>query len=140
MLYLWELNLKVIPVKYERELTHRVTKKLRRMRKLLETKQESHQRNKHLVCKTLAAIFEMDKVGTQINGPQRTRKQMTMHKVLHPRVDIDKTLYISRNEGGERLVNIEDSVDASVQGLEDYIKRAVRNSTDIIMIIRTTRK
>ncbi len=51
---------------------------------------------------------------------QRTRKLMTMHKALHPRDDIDR-LYESRKEGGRGLSSIEDSVDASIQRLEDYI-------------------
>ena len=51
---------------------------------------------------------------------QRTRKLMTMHKALHQRDGIDR-LYVSRKEGGRGLTNIEDSVDASVQRLENYI-------------------
>ena len=50
---------------------------------------------------------------------QRTRKLMTMHKALHPRDDVDR-LYVSR-KGGRGLVSIEDSIDASIQRLEDYI-------------------
>ena len=53
---------------------------------------------------------------------QRTRKLMTMHKVLHPRDDVD-ILYVSRKEGGRRLVSIEDSGDESIQRLEDYIQK-----------------
>ena len=41
---------------------------------------------------------------------QWTRKQMTMHKTLHPRDDVDR-LYVSRKEGGVGLVNIEDSIE-----------------------------
>ena len=46
---------------------------------------------------------------------------MTMHKALHPRDDVDR-LYVSRKEGGRELASIEDSVDASIQRLEDYIE------------------
>ena len=67
---------------------------------------------------------------------QRTRKLMTMHKALHPRDDVDR-LYASRKDGGRGLANIEDSVDASIQRLEDYIEKherglitAIRNNTD----------
>ena len=42
-----------------------------------------------------------------------------MHKALHPRDDVNR-LYVSRKEGGRGLASIEDSVDASVQRLEDY--------------------
>ena len=56
----------------------------------------------------------------QIN--QRTRKLMTMHKVLYPRNDVDR-LYVSRKEGRRGLVSIEDNVDASIQRLGDYIEK-----------------
>ena len=45
-----------------------------------------------------------------------------MHKALHPRDDVDK-LYVSRKEGGRGHASIEDSVDASIQRLEDYIQK-----------------
>ena len=45
-----------------------------------------------------------------------------MHKALHPRDDIDR-LYISRKEGGRGLASIEDSVNAWIQRLEDYIQK-----------------
>ena len=61
---------------------------------------------------------------------------MTMHKALHPRDDVDR-LYVQRKEGGRWLASIEDSVDASIQRLEDYIEKherglitAIRNDTD----------
>ena len=55
-----------------------------------------------------------------------------MLKALRPRDDVDR-LYVSRKEGGRGLTSIEDSVDASIQRLEDFIgKRGVR-------LIRTTR-
>ena len=53
---------------------------------------------------------------------QRTRKQMTMHKALHPRNDGDR-LYVSRKEGGRGFTSIENCVDASIQRLEDYIEK-----------------
>ena len=66
---------------------------------------------------------------------QRTRKLMTMHKALHPGDDVDR-LYVSR-KGGRGFASIEDSVDASMQRLEDYIEKhegglitAIRNDTD----------
>ena len=43
---------------------------------------------------------------------QITRKLMTLHKALHPRVDIDTP----RKEKGS-LISIEDCLDASIQGL-----------------------
>ena len=48
---------------------------------------------------------------------------MIMHKALHHRDDIDR-LYVSRKEGGRGPASIEDSVDASILRLEDYIENA----------------
>ena len=59
-----------------------------------------------------------------------------MHKTLHPRDDVDR-LYVPGKEGGRGLASIEDSVDTSIQRLEDYIEKhereliaAIRNNTD----------
>ena len=69
---------------------------------------------------------------------------MTMHKVLRPRDDVDR-LYVPRKEGGRGLPSIEDSVDASIQRLEDYIEKrgerlitSTRNNTDKTRTNRTT--
>ena len=79
---------------------------------------------------------------------QRTRKLMTMHKALHPRDDADR-LYESRKEGGRGFTSIEDTADASIQRLEDYIEKherglitTIRNDTDdtIDERVTTTRK
>ena len=45
-----------------------------------------------------------------------------MHKALHSRYDIHRQ-HVSRKEGGRELASIEDSVDASIQRLENYIKK-----------------
>ena len=45
-----------------------------------------------------------------------------MHKALHPRDDVDR-LYVSRRERGRGLVSVKDSVDTSIQRLEDYIQK-----------------
>ena len=59
-----------------------------------------------------------------------------MYKALHPRDDVD-WLYVSRKWGRRRLASIEDSVDASIQRLEDYTEKhegglitATRNDTN----------
>ena len=53
---------------------------------------------------------------------QKIRKLMIMIKVLHGRHDVDR-IYVSRK--GERgIVSIEDSVNAPIRKLEDYIKSA----------------
>ena len=56
---------------------------------------------------------------------QRTRKLLTMHKALHPRDDVDR-LYVSIKEGGRGLASMEDTIDASIQRLEDYIEKHER--------------
>ena len=74
---------------------------------------------------------------------QRTRKQM--HKALHPKDDVDR-LYVPRKEGRRGLASIEDSVDTSIQRLEDYIEKherglimAIRNNTDNTIDNRMTK-
>ena len=59
---------------------------------------------------------------------------------LHPSDDVDR-LYAPRKEGGRGLAYIEDSIDASIQWLEDDIEKcggrlitATRNNTDNISI------
>ena len=67
-----------------------------------------------------------------------------MHKALHPRDDVDR-LHVSRKERGRGLASIEDSVDASIQRLKDYVQKydgrlitAIRNDTDNTMDNRMT--
>ena len=78
--------------------------------------------DKYLRClhrKTLGTILKVDsEENKQMN--QRTRKLMTMHIALHHLDDIDG-LFVSRKEGGRGLTSIEDSGDASIERLEDYI-------------------
>ena len=61
---------------------------------------------------------------------------MTPHKALHPKDDVDR-LYVFRKEGGRGRASIEESVDASIQRLEDYEEKhergliaAIRNDAD----------
>ena len=61
---------------------------------------------------------------------------MAMYKELHSRKDID-WIYVSRRDGGRGLASIKDSVDLSIQWLEDYIENcgrrliaATRNNTN----------
>ena len=83
-----------------------------------------------------------EKKNKQMN--QRTRKIMTLHKTLHSRDEVHR-LYVSRKKKRRRLASIEDSVDASIKWLEDYIQRhggrliiATRNNTDKTRTNRTT--
>ena len=70
---------------------------------------------------------------------------MTMHEALYPRYDVD-ILYVSIKWGGRGLASIEDSVDASIHRLEDYIEKlkgglipAISNNTDNTMGNRMTK-
>ena len=69
---------------------------------------------------------------------QRTRKLMIMHKALHLRDDVNR-LYVPRKEGGRGLASIEDSIDTSIQRLEDYIKNTNEDWLWPSETIRTTR-
>ena len=126
---------------------------LRRTQKLLETKLSSRNLIKGINTWAVPLVrysrpflkWTREKL-TQMD--QRTRKLMTMHKSLHPRDDVDR-LYVSRKEGGRGLASIEDTVDASIQRLEDYIEKRerglitnIRNDTDNTINVRgtTTRK
>ena len=64
-----------------------------------------------------------------------------MHKALYPRDDVDR-LYISRKGGGRGIARNEDSVDASIQRLEDYIGKhgggLITSNTDNTIDNRTT--
>ena len=71
-----------------------------------------------------------------------------MQKALHSS-DNDDRLYVSRKEGGRGLARIEDSVETSIQRLENYIEKlpgklitATKNNTDNTRTNRTeiTRK
>ena len=116
-------------------------KYFRRTSKLLETKPSSRNLIKGINIWAVPLVrysgpflkWTRDEL-QQMN--QRTRKPMTMRKVLHPRDDVD-WLYVSRKEGGRGLPSIEDSVDTSIQQLKDYIEKhkrelisAIKKDTD----------
>ena len=66
----------------------------------------------------------------------RTRKLMTIYTILHPRDDVDR-LYVTGKERGRAFKG---NVDASIQQLEDYLKKRrrliieTRNNTDNISV------
>ena len=69
-----------------------------------------------------------------------------MHKDLRVKDNLDRQ-YVSRKEGGRGLASIEDSVDASIRGLEDKTEKskerlitATRISTNNIMSKLTTKE
>ena len=126
---------------------------LRRTRKLFETKLSRRNLIKGINTWAVPLVirgvqpkyFRIFRTLSEVD--QRTRNLMTMHKALHSRDDVGR-LYVSRKEGGRGLASIEDSVDASIQRLEDYIEKhegglitTIRNDTDNTMDNRmTTRK
>ena len=52
---------------------------------------------------------------------------MTMHKALHPGDDVDRP-YGSRKQEERGLISIENSVNASIQKVENYIKKIQRKT------------
>ena len=124
------------------EMKNQIRKEyLRRTRKLLYTKLNSRNLIKGINTWAVPRVRysrpflkwirdELDKWTKDL------KKQMTMHKALHPRDDVDR-LYVSRNDGGRGLVSIEDSVETSIQRLKDYIQKheeglitAIKNNTE----------
>ena len=107
-------------------MKNNIKKYVRRTRKLLKTKLNGRNLIKGIntwavpIVRYLGPFLKWTRDELkQMN--QRTRKLMTMHKALYPRDDVDR-LYVSRRGGDRGLASIEDSVDASIQRLEDYIK------------------
>ena len=92
---------------------------------------------------TREELKQMDKKKKKTTK-KKTMKLMIMHRALHPRDDVDR-LYVSRKEGGRGLASTEDSVDVSIQRLEDYIEKHdgglitdIKNDTDNTMTNRMT--
>ena len=100
---------------------------LRRTRKQLETKLNSRNLIKGIHTWAVPLVMYSGSFHKWTRDElrkmdQRTRKLMTMHKAPHPKDDVNR-LYISRKLGGRGLASIEDSVDASIQRLKDYIQK-----------------
>ena len=123
------------------EMKETILKEYLRTRKLLETKLSSRNLIKGI---NTWAVLLVRYLGTFLKWTrdelrqmdQRTRKLMTMYKALHPRNKVDR-LYVQRKEGGGGFASFEDSVDASIQRLEDYIEKherrlitTISNNTD----------
>ena len=115
---------------------------LRRTRELLKTKLSSRNLIKGINTWAVALVSYSGPfvkwTGEELKQmDQRTRKLMTMHKALHPRDNVGR-LYVSRKEEGRGLASIEDSVDASIQRLEDYIEKHEGGLITAIKTILTT--
>ena len=129
------------------------TECLRRTRKLLATKLYSRNFIKGIYSRAVLLVrysgsFLMWTREELKQMDQRTRKLMTMHKALHLRDNVNRR-YVSGKKGGRGFTCIEDSVDASIQWLEDYIEKrggrlitVTRNNTENTRTNRTeiTRK
>ena len=133
------------------EMKNKIQKEyLRRTRKLLETKLSSRNLIKGInTCAVpLVRYLELFLRWTREKlrqMDQRTRKLMTMNKAFDPRDDVDR-LYEPRKEGGRGLSRVEDSVNTSIQRLEDYIEKherglitTIKNNTDNTIDNRMTK-
>ena len=122
---------------------------LRRTRKLLGTKLCSRNLIKGINTWAVPLVrysgpFSKSTTEELKQMDQRTRKLMTMHKALNPRDNIDR-IYVQRNAVVRKVASIEDSVDASIQWLEDYTEKHneglitnIKNDTDNMMTNRMT--
>ena len=99
---------------------------LRRTRKLLKTKRSGRNIIKEIntwavpLVKYSGPFLKMTRKELK-QMDRTTRKLMTMRKALHPSDDVNR-LYVSRKQGRRGFASIEDTVDASIQRLEDYIE------------------
>ena len=99
-----------------------------RMRKVLETKLNGHNIIKAIYTWSVSVVRYsapfLDWRKEKIQGfDRRTRKLMTMHKALHPKINVDR-LYISRNEGDRGVLSVEDTIEASKIELEIYVQES----------------
>ena len=60
-------------------------------------------------------ISELKKIDT------KTRKLLNMHKMLHPKADVER-LYIPRKYGGRGLIDVETAFKTATVGLDHYLK------------------
>jgi len=51
---------------------------------------------------------------------RKTRKMLTIHKMHHPKADIDR-LYVKRKEGGSGLVQVEAAYKAEIINIAEYL-------------------
>ena len=99
---------------------------LRRVRLILIT--ELNGRNKPEAVNSLAVpvvqysfgiivwnISELKKIDT------KTRKLLNMHKMLHPKADVER-LYIPRKDGGRGLIEVETAFKIATIGFDHYLK------------------
>ena len=93
--------------------------------KLVEIKEKKRKRNISGERENYSKpnyVTEISSARKKIQMDKRIRKLMTMLKALHLKDVVDR-LCVSRKEGRRRLASIQDSVNASIQRLEDYVKK-----------------
>ena len=64
-------------------------------------------------------ISELKKIDT------KTRKLLNMHKMLHPKADVDR-LYLPRRDAGRGLIEVETAFKTATIGLDPYLKHKER--------------
>ena len=121
------------------------TEYLRRVRKVLETKLNGGNIIKGINISTVsllrysAAFIDWSCTARVTQLDRRTIKLMTMRKALHPKSNAH-LLYIPKKEGGRRLQGVEETVNVTNLGLENYVKEsrqrllAAARSVDIDLI------
>ena len=110
----------------------------RRVRKVLETKL-----NNGDVLKTIRnwAVSVVMYSAAFLGWPRRqleqidrkTRKMLTIHNGFRRKSNVDH-LYISRSEGGRRLIGVQNAVETAILGLRNY----VRNLKEKLLIAART--
>ena len=110
----------------EKEMKEIVTKEYkRRVRKVVETKLNGGNIIKAIntwaipVLRYSAPFLKWRKTELQ-ELDRRTRKLLTMHNAHHPKSNVER-IYIPRKEGGRGLLNVEDTVNTAILGLEEYV-------------------
>ena len=85
--------------------------------------QKFYQRNKHLGSFLVIYSKQLlkSKIGDSDNWTKKTRKLITMYK-MRQRDDID-SLCVFMKKGGSSLPSIENCVDATIQGADDFRKK-----------------
>ena len=110
----------------EKDMKEAVTSEYkRRVRKILETKLNGGNiinaisARAILVLRYSAPFLKWRKIELQ-ELDRRTRKLLTMHNAHHPKSNVER-IYIPRNEGGRGLLNVEETINAAILCLVEYV-------------------
>ena len=72
------------------------------------------------MCQIDWKISELKEIDT------KTRKLLKMHKMLHPRADVER-LYIPRKDGGRGLIDVETAFKTVTIALNHYLRHKEGN-------------